>query len=243
MACFLTRGDLYQSWEQGAKVFDVLLLDSDYAINNGNWMWLSASAYFYQYFRVYSPVAFPKKTDPNGDFIRKWLPQFKNFPAKFIYEPWLAPLDVQRAHGVVVGQSYPERIVVHEEVSKRNIDRHTAAYAANKDGKAKAAAASAEEADLKLSGVGGTQVASDEASATRITTAMRSAGLYPFAAAPSAPRSVAVTGSPPAAAASASAPRQATLTEMMGGGKRARGEQSDAPAPKKEAKKRGDGGK
>jgi hypothetical protein len=42
------------------QVFDVLLLDADWAINNGNWLWLSASAYFHQFFRVYSPVAFPK---------------------------------------------------------------------------------------------------------------------------------------------------------------------------------------
>lgn len=95
VACFLTRGDLYQSWEHGAKVFDKYLLDSDWALNNGascalsaacasvavsaascphgtcrscphplhpagNWMWLSASAYFHQFFRVYSPVAFAK---------------------------------------------------------------------------------------------------------------------------------------------------------------------------------------
>jgi cryptochrome len=60
VACFLTRGDLWQSWEHGAKVFDRLLVDADWALNSGNWMWLSASAYFHQYFRVYSPVAFPK---------------------------------------------------------------------------------------------------------------------------------------------------------------------------------------
>jgi cryptochrome len=80
VACFLTRGDLYQSWEHGAKVFDQLLVDSDWALNNGayayvcfswpmwlinkggagNWLWVSASAFFYQFFRVYSPVAFAK---------------------------------------------------------------------------------------------------------------------------------------------------------------------------------------
>ena len=70
-ACFLTRGDLWQSWERGAQVFDQWLLDADFAMNNGNWQWLSASCFFYQYFRVYSPVAFGKKTDPNGYYIRK----------------------------------------------------------------------------------------------------------------------------------------------------------------------------
>jgi hypothetical protein len=45
-----------QSWEAGARVFDRELLDADWALNNGNWMWLSASAFFHQYFRVYGPV-------------------------------------------------------------------------------------------------------------------------------------------------------------------------------------------
>ena len=52
------------------KVFEEYLLDADWSLNAGNWMWLSASAFFHQYFRVYSPVAFGKKTDKNGDFIR-----------------------------------------------------------------------------------------------------------------------------------------------------------------------------
>lgn len=48
VACFLTRGDLWQSWEDGAAVFDDLLLDADWSINNFNWQWLSCSAFFYQ---------------------------------------------------------------------------------------------------------------------------------------------------------------------------------------------------
>ena len=51
VACFLTRGDLYLSWEAGAKVFDVWLLDSEWALNTCNWLWLSASAFFHTYFR------------------------------------------------------------------------------------------------------------------------------------------------------------------------------------------------
>jgi len=48
VACFLTRGDLWQSWEAGVKVFDLYLLDDDYALNNANWQWLSCSNFFYQ---------------------------------------------------------------------------------------------------------------------------------------------------------------------------------------------------
>lgn len=54
------------------QVFEELLLDADWSLNAGNWQWLSASAFFHQFFRVYSPVAFGKKTDKNGDYI-KWV--------------------------------------------------------------------------------------------------------------------------------------------------------------------------
>uniref|UniRef100_A0A7S0KZH7 Photolyase/cryptochrome alpha/beta domain-containing protein n=1 Tax=Coccolithus braarudii TaxID=221442 RepID=A0A7S0KZH7_9EUKA len=133
VACFLTRGDLWQSWEKGAAVFDELLLDADWAINNGNWMWLSCSCFFYQYFRCYSPVAFPKKYDKNGDYVRRWLPQLAAFPAKYIYEPWKAPIIDQKKAGCIIGVDYPKPIVVHETVSKENMGRMAKAYAAHKE--------------------------------------------------------------------------------------------------------------
>ena len=110
VACFLTRGDLYISWERGRwgtgrsasihlftlwpccssrpslwkdllrpprarrDVFDKYLIDADWSLNNANWMWLSASSFFYQFMRVYSPISFGKKYDPNGNFIRHFLP-------------------------------------------------------------------------------------------------------------------------------------------------------------------------
>ena len=51
VACFLTRGDLFLHWERGRDVFDKHLIDADHFINNGNWQWLSASRFFFQYFR------------------------------------------------------------------------------------------------------------------------------------------------------------------------------------------------
>lgn len=129
VACFLTRGDLWISWEDGQKVFEELLLDGDWALNAGNWQWLSASTFFHQFFRVYSPVAFGKKTDKNGDYIKKYLPFLKKFPAEYIYEPWKAPRSVQQAAGCIIGTDYPKPIVQHEVVSKKNIQRMKLAYA------------------------------------------------------------------------------------------------------------------
>jgi cryptochrome len=142
VACFLTRGDLWQSWEKGAEVFEEELIDADWSINNFNWQWLSCTAHFYQYFRCYSPVAFAQKTDKNGDYIRKWLPQFKNFPKGYIYEPWKAPLSVQQEAGVIVGKNYPEPIVDHKIISKSNMGRMKQAYNEHKAAEAKRTEAS-----------------------------------------------------------------------------------------------------
>lgn len=98
LACFLTRGGCYVHWERGADVFAELLLDHEPACNAGNWQWLSCTAFFAQYYRCYSPVSFPQKWDKEGHFVKKWIPELKNVPAKYIYEPWKAPMaDLKKA--------------------------------------------------------------------------------------------------------------------------------------------------
>ncbi|CAM9681506.1 unnamed protein product [Ectocarpus sp. 12 AP-2014] len=169
VACFLTRGDLWQSWEDGAAVFDELLLDADWSINNFNWQWLSCSAFFYQaslfalfmpitctlacfdggYFRCYSPIAFGKKTDKSGDYIKKYLPVLRKFPSKYIYEPWTAPLQVQRGCGCIIGKDYPKPIVDHADTSKANMAKMHDAYDAHQEAQA------AESHDDAGSGSGG----------------------------------------------------------------------------------------
>jgi len=129
VACFLTRGDLWISWEEGQKVFEEYLLDADWALNAGNWMWLSASAFFHQYFRVYSPIAFGKKTDPEGLYIKKYVPELKNFPSGVIYEPWKVSLENQKKYGCIIGKDYPLPIVNHETAMKENLVKMKAAYA------------------------------------------------------------------------------------------------------------------
>ncbi|KAG6010425.1 hypothetical protein E4U43_008574 [Claviceps pusilla] len=102
LACFLTRGGCYIDWERGAEVFEELLLDHEPACNAGNWQWLSCTAFFSQYFRCYSPISFGQKWDRHGDLIRKWVPELRNLDAKYIYEPWKAPLPDQKKAGVRV---------------------------------------------------------------------------------------------------------------------------------------------
>ncbi|KAF3859329.1 hypothetical protein F7725_021728, partial [Dissostichus mawsoni] len=128
IACFLTRGDLWISWEEGMKVFEELLLDADWSVNAGSWMWLSCSSFFQQFFHCYCPVGFGRRTDPNGDYIRRYLPILRGFPAKYIYDPWNAPEDVQKAAKCIIGVHYPKPMVNHAEASRLNIERMKQIY-------------------------------------------------------------------------------------------------------------------
>lgn len=127
VACFLTRGGCYISWERGADVFEEWLLDHETACNAGNWQWLSCTAFYAMYYRCYSPIAFPQKTDKEGAFVRKYCPELKNLPTKYIYEPWKAPLSDQKKAGVKItgdgsdgmGGTYPKPMFDFNE--RRNI--------------------------------------------------------------------------------------------------------------------------
>ncbi|XP_073944067.1 cryptochrome-1-like [Choristoneura fumiferana] len=128
VACFLTRGDLWISWEEGMKVFDELLLDADWSVNAGTWMWLSCSSFFQQFFHCYCPVRFGRRIDPNGDYIRKYIPALVNMPTKFVHEPWMAPESVQRAAQCIIGRDYPVPMVDHNRAAHINIQRLKQVY-------------------------------------------------------------------------------------------------------------------
>lgn len=187
------------------QVFEELLLDADWSVNAGSWMWLSCSSFFQQFFHCYCPVGFGRRTDPNGDYIRsvsffmpnwlnvycakvitirftshtqrwiwiyhpgaalsnsntfldlsmlfywtfhhsllvfglfffipyfpvifsvlacrRYLPLLRGFPAKYIYDPWNAPEEVQKTAKCMIGVHYPKPIVNHAEASRVNIER------------------------------------------------------------------------------------------------------------------------
>jgi cryptochrome len=102
VACFLTRGGCYVDWERGAEVFEEWLIDHEAACNIGNWQWLSCTAFFSQFYRCYSPIAFPAKWDKTGALVRKFCPELKDFGDKYIYEPWKAPIVDQKKWGCLV---------------------------------------------------------------------------------------------------------------------------------------------
>ncbi|KAH7915052.1 FAD binding domain of DNA photolyase-domain-containing protein [Hygrophoropsis aurantiaca] len=129
VACFLTRGQCYISWERGAETFDELLIDWDPCANAGNWMWLSCSAFFSMYYRVYGVKSFPEKYDKTGKLVRKFCPELVNFPDKFIYTPHLAPVDVQERAGCIIGRDYPFPMLDEKAEKEQCMQRVKAAYA------------------------------------------------------------------------------------------------------------------
>ncbi|KAL6240750.1 hypothetical protein RBB50_012314 [Rhinocladiella similis] len=142
VACFLTRGGCYVSWERGAEVFEEWLIDHEIACNAGNWMWLSCTAFFSQFYRCYSPVSFPKKWDPEGHFVRRYVPELAQFDKKYIYEPHKAPIADQKKWGCLVrgdgskmenqmeggGQTYPKPMFDFNERRQFCIDKVKEAY-------------------------------------------------------------------------------------------------------------------
>ncbi|XP_031553704.1 cryptochrome-1-like isoform X2 [Actinia tenebrosa] len=122
-ACFLTRGALWISWEEGMKVFEEYLLDADWSVNAGNWMWYSCSAFSQHFYLPQCPVEFGKKLDENGDYIRKYLPILKGFSNEYIHEPWKAPCRVQKIARCMIGKDYPSPMFDQEEKRKQNMER------------------------------------------------------------------------------------------------------------------------
>ncbi len=126
VSCFLTRGQLWQNWKFGRDVFERKLLDSDWALNNGNWLWLAGVAPFSMpYFRLYNPCPDSKSSlnveTKTAEFIKYWVPELKDFPPKYILEPHLAPPSVQSDSNCMIGQDYPNPIVNRKESAKQNL--------------------------------------------------------------------------------------------------------------------------
>lgn len=110
-ASFLTK-HLLIDYKRGEAHYMRYLTDGDEANNNAGWQWSAGSGSDAQpYFRIFNPVTQGKKFDPDGAYVRRWLPELAALPAKHIHEPWLAPESVLAAAGVRLGDSYPRPIV------------------------------------------------------------------------------------------------------------------------------------
>jgi len=108
---FLVK-NLLQHWHLGAKWFWDTLVDADLANNSASWQWIAGcGADAAPYFRIFNPVTQGKKFDPEGRYVRRYVPQLAAMPVKYIHNPWEAPPHVLDESGVKPGDNYPLPIV------------------------------------------------------------------------------------------------------------------------------------
>ena len=112
-ASFLVK-DLLVDWRWGERYFADTLIDFDLASNNGGWQWAASTGCDAQpYFRIFNPVLQSEKFDPEGKFIRRYVPELAALTGKEIHAPWLLPPALQQAKQVVIGRDYPAPVVDH----------------------------------------------------------------------------------------------------------------------------------
>ena len=124
VASFLTK-DLGLDWRRGEAYFALHLNDFDLAANNGGWQWAASSGCDAQpYFRIFNPVTQSEKFDPEGKFIRRYLPALAALPDKLIHAPWLArPVDLAAA-GIALPKDYPLPVVDHAAAREKTLLRY-----------------------------------------------------------------------------------------------------------------------
>ena len=128
-ASFLVK-DLGLDWRRGEAWFAQWLNDFDLAANNGGWQWAASTGCDAQpYFRIFNPLSQSEKFDPEGRFIKRYLPALAGLSAPAIHAPWKAkPLELQAA-GLVVGRDYPEPVVDHDTARRLTLERFAVARA------------------------------------------------------------------------------------------------------------------
>jgi deoxyribodipyrimidine photo-lyase len=127
VASFLTK-DLHIDYRQGEAWFMKLLLDGDSSQNNGNWQWTASLGVDPQpYFkRIFNPILQQRKFDPDGVYVRRWVPELREVPLEKLFEPWEMTEAEQEASGCVVGRDYPAPILDHKRERERAIERYRA---------------------------------------------------------------------------------------------------------------------
>lgn len=111
VASLLTK-HLLIDWREGARWFEYALLDADLATNRMGWQWCAGSGVdAAPYFRIFNPVAQGERFDPQGDYVRRWVPELAQLPDKWLHKPWEAPAAVLSGCGVSLGRHYPKPLI------------------------------------------------------------------------------------------------------------------------------------
>ena len=124
VASFLVK-DLQVEWQHGARHFLRHLIDGDLASNQHNWQWVAGyGTDAAPYFRIFNPVTQSEKFDPEGRFIRKYVPELADLPNKALHAPWRADAQTLSDAGVVLGRNYPEPLVAHDVARQETLTRY-----------------------------------------------------------------------------------------------------------------------
>jgi len=119
---FLVK-DLMLPWIEGARWFWDTLVDADLANNTLGWQWVAGcGADAAPYFRIFNPVKQGETFDPEGAYVRRWVPELQRIPAKWIHKPWQAPAAALSLAGVSLGGNYPKPIVDHGQARLRALE-------------------------------------------------------------------------------------------------------------------------
>ncbi len=116
VASFLTK-DLMHDWRAGARYFEEKLLDIDTAANNGGWQWAASTGVDPKPLRIFNPRLQAERYDPQGEYIRQYIPELRDVPARYIHAPHEMPPLVQEEAGCIIGKHYPAPIVDHRSAS------------------------------------------------------------------------------------------------------------------------------
>ncbi|MCB0033961.1 MAG: deoxyribodipyrimidine photo-lyase [Anaerolineales bacterium] len=126
VASFLIK-DLLIDWRWGEKYFMQQLVDGDPAANNGGWQWTAGTGTdAAPYFRIFNPISQSKKYDPNGQYIRQWIPELKDVPNKYIHAPWEMPPIIQKTSNCIIGQNYPRPLIDHKTARQHTLETYKA---------------------------------------------------------------------------------------------------------------------
>jgi len=122
VASFLIK-HLLIHWAEGEEWFWDTLVDADLGANAASWQWVAGcGADAAPYFRIFNPTLQGQKFDPDGAYVRRYVPELAKLDAKYIHEPWKAPASVLAASGIALGKSYPAPVVAHNFARKRALD-------------------------------------------------------------------------------------------------------------------------
>ena len=123
-ASFLTK-NLLLPWQKGAAWFWDTLVDADLANNTMGWQWVAGcGADASPFFRIFNPITQGIKFDPDGRYVRKWVPELSDLPAPWIHQPWEAPPLLLVEANITLGKTYPEPIVDHAEARNRALSAY-----------------------------------------------------------------------------------------------------------------------